>query len=161
MSFNAFEYFSQIAASLKLAKDNGYYPCRVSGLANMEDVVNSLTNRMAYFAIDDTNDGYTFRNGAGYFERKMYIIFILKKFPLKNMEKQSLALEECRQIYRAVVSRLIKDRAMLEQGTVYLDTSRISFHEMEGYAIAGTTGLYMTLTIDQPINLCYNADDWY
>ena len=161
-TFNAQKYFEDICLKLKLTKDNNYQFCRVTGIGYLEEVIQSFRSSPAYFAIDDTNDGYTHqaRNGT-FYERRAYTIFILKKYTLGNMEQQHQCLEECRRIYRSVLKRMIKDRRTLENHMVYLKTDRVPFFEMEGYAIAGCTGVYMTISIDQPKNLCYDEQEWY
>lgn len=161
-SFDAYSYFTDIATKLKVAKDQQFYPCKVSGLSNMEEVIVSLRDKKAYFAIDDTNDGMLFKGGGGgYYERKMYVVYLLYKIPVNNMDAQHKALNICREIYHSVCTRLLKDKRRLENEMTYFDTSRIPFYELEGYAIAGCTGLYFMVTVDQPRNLCYNEDEWY
>jgi hypothetical protein len=159
--FEAYEYFTDICKKLKITKDNDYYPCKVSGLANMEGVIANLQSKRAYFAIDDTNDGQIYKGaGGGYFERKMYIVFVLKKFPFEDMNKQHEALNECRSVYRSICTKLISDKSTLSNNMIYLHTDRIPFYEMTGYGIAGCTGLYFMITVEQPINLCYDANQW-
>lgn len=162
MNFDAYKYFSELGEKLKIAKDNEYYPCKVTGLANMEEVINSYQKKKAYLAIDDTNDGHTFKSsGGGYFEKKQYIIFILRKYAHNNMDQQKEYLQQCRQIYRSICKRLIKDKSKLINNMIYLNTDRIPFYEIEGYGIAQCTGLYFIITVDEPTNLCYDADEWY
>ncbi len=162
MNFDAFNYFSSLCNKLKRSNDNGYYPCKVTGLGNMEEVINAFKTQKAYFAIDDTNDGQTYKSpGGGYFDRKQYIVFVLRKFTYNNMEQQKEYLQECREIYKSVCKKLIKDKATLQNDMIYLNTDRIPFYEIEGYGIAGCTGLYFIVTVDEPINLCYDANEWY
>lgn len=160
MNFDAFDYFSGLCNKLKKTKDNGYYPCKVSGIAAMEEVINAYKTQKAYFAIDDTNDGYTYKStGGGYFDKKQYIVFILRKFALNNMDQQKEYLQECRDIYKSVCKKLIKDKTAGK--FLYLNTDRIPFYEIEGYGIAGCTGLYFIITVDEPTNLCYDTNEWY
>jgi hypothetical protein len=72
------------------------------------------------------------------------------------MPQQHETLDECRRIYRSVCTKLVKDRSRL----IYLLTDRIPYYEMEGYAISGVTGFYAMISVDEPVNLCYNANDW-
>lgn len=161
MNFDVYTYFTEIAKKLKASKDNGFHPCKVSGLANMEEVIAGFKGKKAYFAIDDTNDGITYKgNGGGYFDRKQYIVYLLYKVPQNNMDAQHIGLNICRTIFHSICTKLIKDRQKLANEMTYLDTTRIPFYELEGYSIAGCTGLYFMITVDQPINLCYNADEW-
>lgn len=161
-TFNASEYFKQITQKLKATKDGNYKFCRVTGLGNLEDVVTNYSRYMAYTAIDDTNDGYTHQSQNGtYFERRIYTVFVLKKYTLNNMDQQREYLEECRSIYRSMIKKLIKDKSKLANDMIYLQTNRIPFYELEGYAIAGCTGLYFTFNVDIPKNLCYDKSEWY
>jgi hypothetical protein len=159
--FNSYDYFADICAKNKLTVSGKYKFCRVTGLGNLEEVIQNFKREQAYFCIDDTNDGYTYRSqGGGYFERRMYIVYLLKKYPLNDMQKQHDALDECRRIYRSVCTKLVKDRSRLENDLIYLLTDRLPYYEMEGYAISGVTGLYAMISVDEPVNLCYNANDW-
>ncbi|MDR2913431.1 MAG: hypothetical protein LBV74_01115 [Tannerella sp.] len=159
--FNSYDYFAEICAKNKLTVAGNYKFCRVTGLGNLEEVIQNFKREQAYFCIDDTNDGTTFQGaGGGYFERRMYIVYIMKKYPLNDMQAQHAALEECRRIYRSVCSKLVFDRSRLLNSQIYLNTDRIPYYEMEGYAISGVTGLYTMISIDEPVNLCYNANDW-
>jgi hypothetical protein len=160
MNFNAYNYFEQICSKNKLAVAGGYRYCRVSGLQYMEEVIQNLRTEKAYFCVDDTEDGYMIQTGGGYMERRQYTVFLIKKFQLNNMDAQHAALNECRQIYRQIMKKLIRDRQLLENEMTYLKLDRIPFYEIPGYAISGCTGLYFMTTIDIPIELCYDNTEW-
>ena len=161
MAFDAHTYFESIRDKNKMLIAGNYKYCRVTGLANMEDVITSFKKEKAYFCVDATEDGDTFQSAGGAFmERRVHTLFVLKKFPYNDMPAQDEALNECRQIYRSILRKLVRDRALLENEMVYLQVLRIPFHEIPGYAISGCTGLYFNVTIDIPIDLCYKSDEW-
>lgn len=160
MNFDATAYFKEIHSKMKRTVSGKYRFCKSTGLSSMEGVVANYQKDPAYFVLDDTQDGYNFRKGGGYFGRRMFIVFILKKFTLGNMEQQTAALQECRSIFKTVCTRIIKDKDIKADDQIYFDTDRIPYYELDGYAIAGCTGVYFMISVDEPTNLCYDASEW-
>jgi hypothetical protein len=126
----------------------------------MEELLQHFKTAKAYFCIDDTENGVLIQTGGGYMERRQYTIFLLKKYPLNNMDKQHAALNECRQIYRQIVKKLIRDRRLLENEMTYLNLKELPFFEIPGYAFSGCTGLFFKVTVDIPTELCYDSNEW-
>lgn len=158
--FEAYSYFNNVQLSLNLTKD--FHFARISDPASMEEVLSNFTKHKEFFCIDDTNDGTTFEAGGGFFERRIYIVHLIKSYSLKTkdaMTQQKVALEQCRQIYRKVVSKLIADKESNLNGLTYLNT-RIPFYEYPGYMFNGATGIYFIVSIDVPTDLCYKSADW-
>lgn len=158
--FNAYDYFGQICNEHKITRNGAYKFTRVSGLTYMEEVLANMRKERAFFAVDDTNDGQTYRVGGGWMDRRVYIVYILKRYKQNDMQEQHQALAECRKVYDALISRIIRDRSVLSQQGAVVDVSRFPYYELEGYAIAGCTGLYTLITIDEPKSLCYNVHEW-
>ena len=161
MTFDAHKYFEDICLRNKITAANKYRFCKVTGLSYMEEVILKFKSEKAYFCIDDTEDGNIVKQGGGYVERRQYTVFLLKKYNLNKMDEQHEALNECREIYRQIVKRLIRDRRFLENDMTYLHVDRIPFYEIPGYFISGCTGLYFMITIDIPTELCYDGDEWH
>lgn len=177
MKFDAYTYFDSIRQTLKLTRPKSaeelaaggveYVLAKITGLKSMEGVIAEFSAPDGYFGIDDTNDGSMMQGeSGGYIERRVYVVYILRKFdtrPLNKMDLQQAALQECREIYRSICTKLIKDRTALQNNPeymVYLHTDKIPYFEFSGYELSGVTGLYMIVTIDHPQNLVYNEADW-
>jgi hypothetical protein len=159
--FDAHHYFKSICETNKLLLSGKYQFCRVTGLSNMEEVIQKFQSAKAYFCIDDTDDGTLLSNhGSGFFERRSHTIFILKKFPYNNMEQQHNALTECRAIFRQIMKKLIHDRQKLLDSMTYLRLDSTPWHEFPGFVISGCTGIHFEVTIDIPVDLCYNGNEW-
>ncbi|GAP73087.1 hypothetical protein SAMD00024442_6_51 [Candidatus Symbiothrix dinenymphae] len=161
--FDAYTYFSEICEKNKITSAGNYKFCRVSGLSYMEEVIQHFKSENAYFCVDDTEDGTLMNMDKGPVERRQYTVFLLKKYPLRtddSMTRQHEALNECREIYRQIAKKLIRDKRFLENDLVYLHLDRIPFYEIPGYFISGCTGLYFMLTVDNPIDLCYDGNEW-
>ena len=162
MAFDAYKYFEKIWKTNKITAAGGYKFCKVSGMSYMENVIQNFRKETAYFCVDETEDGNIMQqgNGSGYMERRQYTIFLLKKFGINKMDDQHEALQECRNIYRQIVKKLIRDKRFLEEQMTYVHLDRIPFYEIPGYFISGCTGLYFMITIDIPTNLCFDGNEW-
>jgi hypothetical protein len=169
--FDAYTYFESIRDLNKITnppKDlegrEEYQFCRISDSKSMEEVLDSFKSAQAYFAVDDTNDGETIRGeNGGFFERRVYVVYLLKKYDIRKKNKMDLQREcllECRSIYRDICSKLLLDKPSLVKDMVYLHSSKIPYFELPGYMVSGLTGLYFMVTIDQPISLLYDSSRW-
>jgi hypothetical protein len=160
MNFDAHSYFEEVCLKNRLSVGGGYRFCRVTGQSHMEEVIQHFRTEKAYFCIDDTENGHLMQTGGGYMERRTYTVFLLKKFPFGDMKAQHAALNECRQLYRQIMKKLIRDRRRLENEMTYLKMDSIPFYEIPGYFISGCTGLYFMVTVDIPVELCYDGTEW-
>ena len=88
-------------------------------------------------------------------------MFVLARYDIKNRESQKIAIEECREVQRQFHSRFIVDEGALASRLAYLDTSLVRSRELGGDFLDGCTGLYFTVTIDEPLNLAYDYNLWY
>ena len=113
----------------------------------------------AFLAVDDSDDGVTISRSSGYFNRRAVVVYVLKKYKMSDMHSRETALNECRKIHTSLITKLIKDSNEVPE-LHFLDKSRIPYHEMPGMFAAGTTGLYFIITIEEPVNLVYNAAEW-
>lgn len=159
--FDAPTYFSTIHSSLKATKDD-YHFCKVSGLSHLEQVIQNMKNKKKFFAIDETDDGMTFEGGGqSFFERRTYTVFLLLYFgKINDIEKRNKQIQEARQVYRQILSKIIRDKhRSTTAGLQYLVTDNIKFDTiptlMNGYC-----GLFFSIDVENPINLSYDATQW-
>lgn len=154
--FDPIAYMQTLHSKLKLTKDK-YKFCRVSGLSALEEVLDSFKRDKFFFAVDDSQDGITFRGaGAGYFERRPYTVFILGKADYGNMDQRSAILTEAKSIYRNLLSKLIKDKLAIQ----VIDMQSIRFFEVPPAFAFGSAGIYFIFTVENPVNLTYDAESW-
>jgi hypothetical protein len=127
----------------------------------MEEVLLNFKTEQAFFCVDDTTDGTTIRGASGgFFDRKQYVIFLLKRYKLNDMDAQHAALNETRGIFRSIQSKLLLDRRALENNMTYLQLDRMPYYEIPGYAYNGATGVYFMITVDTPKDLQYDVTEW-
>jgi hypothetical protein len=156
--WNAVTYFENLQKKLKITKTD-YKFCRVTGLDYLEGILSASAATKNFIAVDDSDDGVTIRLGGGYFQRRAIVVFILKKYAINSQSDRETKLNEARTIRDKFVSRLIKDSNELEE-LYFLDKNRIPYKEVPGYFASGTCGLYFIITIQEPVSLVHNSNDW-
>jgi len=153
--FDPITYMKNLHLELKITREK-YSFATVSGVNELEEVLENSKRNDYFFAVDDSQDGFTYRLGGGYFERRPYTVFILGKAAYGNMEARGEVLAEAKSIFRAILSRLIIDKKSIP----VLDMERIQFYEVPPAFATGCSGLYFIFNVDVPVNLTYDAKEW-
>lgn len=154
--FNPVTYMQQLHGELKLTKDK-YKFAKVSGVNALEQLLENIRHNKYFFAVDDSQDGTTFRGAAaGYYERRPYTVYIVGKADYGDMDARQAVLAEAKTIYRHILSRLIKDKLEIP----VLDMERIQFYEVPPAFAAGCSGIYFIFNVQCPVNLIYDAAAW-
>lgn len=158
--FDAIGYFKEMCQKNKLAKQHEFYPCICSGINSLEEVLDQFRKKSAFFAVDDTNDGVTEQRSGGFFKKRTFTVFIMKRYIFGDMADRQKSLDVCRQLARQVHSRMLLDREEMSNELVYLNTSNVYTRELGEYFINGCTGLYFMIDVSEPIDLRYNGEEW-
>jgi hypothetical protein len=156
--WNAVTYFENTNNSLKLTKGK-YTFCRVTGLNYLEEILANSKASTAYLGVDDTDDGVTIQHGGAWFNRRAVVVYVLKKYKFGDEADREEKTNETRLIHKKLLAKLIKDSSS-EDGLMFLDKTRFPYHEVPGMFASGTCGLYFIVTLNEPVALVYNADDY-
>ena len=158
--FNAQEYFERLCNENKLAVDEGFHFATCPGIENLEGVVNDIRKVANFFVFDDTAEGVNFRGaGGGYYRRRVFTVSLLRRYEIYNMEDREAQLAVCRELYKQILSRLIRDKRNYPDLN-YLKTDSIFYREFNKYMFSGCTGLYFMLECSEPEDFCYNESEW-
>lgn len=159
--FPALDYFTQLAQSNRLAKDNGFHPCLCSGPESIDGIMQGFRKYQNFVMVDDTTSQQTFSNGVGFFRRDVYTVFIVAHYRQDDMADRELKLNLCRQIFRQFHSRLLHDRDTLgDDRLTFLNLNNIYSTELPRYSYSGVTGLYFMIQNEQPIDISYEQSEW-
>lgn len=160
--FDALEYFAGIARKNKLVKDNGFAVDFCSGPDALEPVMQEYRDAQNFILIDDTTSGNTFSNRVGWFDRNVYCVHILAGYEYGDAESYNRAVNLCRDVFRQLLSRVIRDKESNEWGhrLMYLNTQNIYSNEYGRYSFNGCTGLFFQVQNDEPTELVFNAEEW-
>lgn len=157
--FDSIAYFSKLCKMNKLAQKEEFYPCVCTGIDNLEGLLEEFRRVSAFMAIEDTNDGSTERRSGGFFRKRVFTIFLLKRYTYDDMEDRAKALDICRQLFRQIHSRLLQAKES-EDDLQYMNVEQIYSRELSRYFLSGCTGLYFMVEVSEPINLVYNTAEW-
>lgn len=156
--FNA--YMARLTRQNRLAKAEGFHPCNCSGIAHLEGILKNMRTKKAFVCTSDVAEESTVNRGGGYFKRRVFTAFIIKRFRTGDMASYSAALDTCRELMRQLHSKFIIDEADLQNDLVYLNVGNVKSRELGGQFLDSATGLYFTISMDEPTDLRYNAAEW-
>ena len=156
--WDAANFFQQLTENNKLAEEEGFAFCRVSGLEGFEEAVNQMQSQSAFVCVSDINDGYTELNNSPR-TRRIKTVFLAMRHAAEDMQARTECMEIMRELFRQFMSKLILEKVKLEQNCIYLDP-RISFNEIDRYFFNGAAGAYFQIAIDCFTDLRFNPDEW-
>ena len=159
--FDAYGYFKDLTEKNKLALQNGFHFCTCSGINSLEGPLNMMRDCQAFVCLDDTNDASMVRGkGGGWFKNRNFTVFLLHRHLIGNEKDRIEKLMLCRNLFRQLVSKMIKDEKPFENDMVLLQTDTILSRELGKYFMPDCTGLYFMIEQAEPVKLCYNPDEW-
>ena len=69
-------------------------------------------------------------------------------------------MELCRELFRQFQSRMLRDALKFQDEMSQLNLQDIRSRELGGLVLNGCTGLYFMVSMDEPVNLCYDDGEW-
>lgn len=156
--WDAAAFFERLTATNRLAQNEGFVFCRVSGLGGFEEAVNSAQEHAAFVCVSDIADGYTELNNTPR-TRRIKTVFFAMRHAAEDMAARSECMEVMRELFRQFMSRLLPEKVRLEENCIYLDP-RITFNEIDQYFFSGAAGAYFQIAVDVFTDLRYNEDEW-
>lgn len=158
--FDAQSYFESLCQKNKMAQANGFHFCTCPGVENLEGVINNTRKVANFFVFDDTAEGVNFRGaGGGYYRRRVFTVSLLRRYEINNMEDREAQLSVCRELYKQILSKLIRDKRNYSNLN-YLKTDSVFYREFNRAMFSGCTGLYFMVECSEPENVCYNENEW-
>ena len=160
--FDAIAYFQNMAKKNKLAIAHDFHPCTCSGLSSLEDVLANFQRKKAFICVEDTNDSATVQLSGGWFTRRVFTVYIMHRYGFGNMADREKNLQLCRDIFHQFHSRMIRDRDLMQNSgdLSYLDVENVTSREFGEYVLSGLTGVYFMVELAEPIDLCYDGEQW-
>ena len=158
--FDFIEYIKELIASNKLAMQKGFEATTCSGINYLEGMLEQYQTTANFVCTADTCQESTFQQSGGWFKRRVYTVFILARHEYGNMEDYASKLALCREIFRQLQSRFLRDSELLQTCLLYLHTEDIRSNELGATFLNGCTGLYFMLSMDEPTDITYNPEEW-
>lgn len=159
--FDYIGYFKGLWERNKLAQAEKFKWCTCSGIETLQGPLQQFRTANAFFCVDDTNDGATFRGrNGGWFKKRTVTVFLLHRYSMKDMSSYETALDKCRQLMQQLLTRMLMDEDALSNDLVYLRTESVLSRELGQYFLNGCTGLYFMVEVSEPVDLTYDASEW-
>ena len=108
--WDAASFFENLTATNKLAQQEQFVFCRVSGLDGFEEAVNQAQTQTAFVCVSDIADGYTELNNTPR-TRRVKTVFLAMRHAAEDMEARSECMETMRELFRQFMSRLLPKRS--------------------------------------------------
>lgn len=160
MTYDFNTYLRRIAGENRLAVQEGFYPCRCSGLNFLEELLQNFRTQKAFIAVSDVTDGSTTQRGGGWMKTRVFTVFVLHRYKFGDMDDYERAMAVCREVQRQLHSRMLYDASQYQDDLMQLSLRDIRSRELGGTFLNGCTGLYFMVSMDEPTELCYNPDEW-
>ncbi len=158
--FDFIEYIKELITSNKLARQKGFEATTCSGINYLEGMLEQYQTTANFVCTADTCQESTFQQSGGWFKRRVYTVFILARHEYGNMEDYASKLALCRELFRQLQSRFLRDSELLQTCLLYLHTEDIRSNELGATFLNGCTGLYFMLSMDEPTDITYNPEEW-
>lgn len=156
--WDAESFFRILTASNRLAKENKFVYCRVSGLQGFEEMLADAQKNTAFVCVSTEADGYTSLHNSPH-TRRVKTVFLAQRYPVNRMDLRDSCFETLRELFRQFMSILIREKTKIEQNNIYID-SRIQFTEISQYFASGCACAYFNIATDVYTDLRYDAEEW-
>lgn len=154
-------YFREIVAKNKLATEHKFSFVTVPSVIGAMMLAADRTKSSAHVAFCETSDGSTTQGmSAGFFRRKVFTVFVLYRYDIKNEAQRNERLNICRTLRDQIYSRFLRDSEELEAATSYAFQTSIQERDTPQFTLDGCTGTWFQMQVDIPVDLRYNPEEW-
>ncbi len=153
-------YIDRLTLSNVMAQRLEFRPTVCSGINHLEGILQESLDHANFVCTSDICEESSYSRGGGFFKRRVFTVFIISRYEFGNNADQARKIADCRELFRQFHSRLLRDSQRLQDELIYMDTANIRSRELGGVFLNGCTGLYFMVTVDEPMDIRYNADEW-
>lgn len=154
-------YFKELISRNKLAQAHGFDFVSVPNVFGAMMLASERTKSLAHVAFCETSDGSAVQGqSAGFFRRKVFTVFLLYRYDIKDEAQRMTRLNICRTLRDQIYSRFIRDSEELEAATSYALQTSIQERDTPTFTLDGCTGTWFQMQVDVPVDLRYNPDLW-
>jgi hypothetical protein len=158
--FDFSTYLEQLTKQNKLCKNNNFIFCTASGINYLEGILENFRKSKAFICCSDVTEGGTSFGPSNWYNKRVLTAFILHRFRQGNTTDYNAKLQLCREIYTQFMSKMLKDEDDNIANMDYLDTHNVIWRELGGTFLNGCTGLYFMISLNEPVNLAYDEQEW-
>ena len=157
-NWDAETFFRILTRANKLAQENNFKYCRVSGLQGFEEVLASAQSDTAFVAVQTEDDGYMSLVNSPH-TRRVKTVYLAMRYPINRLDLRSSCFSIMQELFRQFMSKLLMEKTRLRENHIFLD-ERIQFSEIEQFFAEGCACAYFNIATDVYTDLRYNEDEW-
>lgn len=158
--FDFISYMEGLCRKNRLMRKLGFVTTTCSGINYVEGMLEQYQTAANFVCTSDVCSESTFMASGGWFKRRVFTVFVLMRYSYGDRADYGLKLGQCREVLRQLQSRFIRDSVRLQDRLLYLNTGDIRSNELGGTFLNGCTGLYFMVSMDEPVELVYNGEEW-
>ena len=158
-NWNATTFFENLTMRNRLAVDNEFKFCRVSGMEGFQDALASMQNAKAFVCVNELSQGYTSLDNSPR-TRRVKTVFLAMRHKIDDMKARQNRFDTLRELFRQFMTVLIKEKTKLEEHCVEIDR-RVTFHEIDEYFFSGCACAYFSVSVDIHTDLRYDEHEWF
>lgn len=158
-NWNATTFFENLTKRNRLAVDNEFKFCRVSGMEGFQDALASMQNAKAFVCVNELSQGYTSLDNSPR-TRRVKTVFLAMRHKIDDMKARQNRFDTLRELFRQFMTVLIKEKTKLEEHCVEIDR-RVTFHEIDEYFFSGCACAYFSVSVDIHTDLRYDEHEWF
>ena len=158
MNWNATAFFEKLTETNRLAQQEHFRFCSVSGLQGFEEAWGAMGSTTACVCVGDKSDGYTDINNSPH-TRRIKTVFMAMRHALDNQDARLECIYTMRELFRQFMSVLILEKTKLQENNIYLDP-RVRFTEIPQYFASGCACAYFQIAVDIYTDLRLNPSEW-
>lgn len=158
MTWNATAFFEKLTETNRLAQQEHFRFCSVSGLQGFEEALAAMGSTTAFICVSDNSDGYTDINNSPH-TRRIKTVFMAMRHALDNQDARLECIHTMRELFRQFMSVLILEKTKLQENNIYLDP-RVRFTEIPQYFASGCACAYFQIAVDIYTDLRLDPTEW-
>lgn len=158
VEWNAVAFFRDLTQRNKLAQQKGFAFREVSGLAGIQDAIESAKQCTAFVMVSDTDAGTTVIDNSPH-NVVNKIVILSMRHKMDDAEARKSAMDTLSELFAQFASVLIKERTRLAEKNIFLSPN-IQVQTFTQYIAPGVATKSFTLSISNYTDLRYSADDW-
>lgn len=157
-TWDATSFFQTLTDKNRLARENNFTFCRVSGLQGFEEALGHMMSSPAFVCVSDISDGFTELNNTPR-TRRVKTVFFAMRHAINDMTARAACMDILHELFRQFMSVLLPERTRLLQQFIVLDP-RISFKEIDAYFFSGCACAFFQVAVEVHTDLHYDATLW-
>lgn len=156
--WDAVTFFSELTTRNKLAVEKGFKFRRVSGLAGLEEAIQSVQATKAFVMVDDTDLGVLNLENTPHYNITKTIFLAMRHKADDSVARRS-CIETMQQLFSQFVSAILPERVRLMNNGMTLSPN-IRLQTVTKVLAPGVAMMYFTVSVTTYADLSYNETEW-